>query len=114
MAQFIDEKRTEALACQSGLKNGPSPLDVVALLSAGSAGAWDVEPEVDPSGDVSIVVLPACDDPAMPTFLLYQKDGAARVATIRHEIWEDDRAFPGCRQAAAAIIELTSALSIAA
>jgi hypothetical protein len=91
-----------------------SALDVAASLSAASAGAWEVEHAVDPSGDMSIIVLPACDDPAMPTFVLYEEHGVARVATIRRDVWESDQAFPSGRRAVAAIIAATSALALAA
>ena len=114
MIQIVGEPRAKTRNHRSRHDGGLSPLDVVATLSAASAGAWEVERTVDPSGDVSVIVLPACDDPAMPTFMLYEEHGLARVATIRRDVWESDRAFLSCQQAAAAIIAATAALAVAA
>jgi hypothetical protein len=114
MVQAVAVPRANTRNHRSQHGGGLSPLDVVATLSAASAGAWEIERAVDPSGDVSVMVLPACDDPAMPTFMLYEEHGLARVAIIRRDVWESDRAFLSCRQAAAAIIAATTALAVAA
>jgi hypothetical protein len=92
----------------------PSPRDVVASLAAASAGAWEVEQNFDPAGDVSIIVVPVRDDPALPTFMLYVEHGLARVAVIRDDIWESDRAFPTGSKALAAMVAATAASSMAA
>jgi hypothetical protein len=107
MVQNIGELRAQAL--------GRHKLtDFVASLSAVSAGAWEVEQMVDPSGEVSIVMFPACDDPALPTFMLFEENGLARVATIRHDVWESDQTYLSNHQAVAAIMAATAALSLAA
>jgi hypothetical protein len=80
-----------------------SPFGVVATLSAALNPAWSVEREVDPAGDSSIIVLPACDDPAHSAFLLYEENGFVQVATISGETWTR-RAFPTCQRAVAAIV----------
>jgi len=114
MLRAVYETHARTLHGQARRDAALSPLDVAASLSAVSAGAWEVERAVDPSGDVAIIVLPARDDPALPTFMLYEEHGLARVATIRRDVWESDQAFPsGCR-AIAAIIAATSALAVAA
>ena len=93
--------------------SGPAflPSDVIASLTAASTDAWEVEQTVDPFGEVSIIVLPRDDDPALPTFMLYEGDGVARVATIRHEAWESEKAYHSSRRAVAAIIAETAAIS---
>jgi len=66
-------------------------------------------------GDVSIIVLPPSDDPALPTFImLYAEHGLARVSTIRRDVWESDQAFPSGRRAVAAVMSATEALALAA
>ena len=78
-------------------------LDAVALLSA-LKPAWDVEEAVDPMGERSIVVCSAADDPAMPAFMLFEREGTVVAATVRNDIWESERCFPSCDGAAAAIV----------
>jgi hypothetical protein len=112
MIHVIDRPCAKTPAGWTGPSAALSQLNVAASLSKAFAGAWDVEHAVDPSGDVSIVVLPVCDDPALPTFMLYEEHGVPRVATIRRDVWESDQAFPSGQRAAAAIV--TAALSAAA
>ena len=81
-----------------------SLIDAAALLSATLAPTWDVEQEVDPAGEASIVVFSTIDDTAMPAFILFEKDGKAVVATVRNDVWESEQDFTGCETAAAAII----------
>lgn len=110
MAHVIDEPHAEVIT-EAIADAALSPLDV---LSAAASGGWEVEQAIDPSGDVSIIVLPANDDPLMPTFMLYQERGRSRVAVIRSDVWESDKTFSSCRRAVAAIIAATSALAVAA
>jgi hypothetical protein len=115
MNHVIDAYRpTQTLGGQAWLNAGLSSPDVVASLSAGLADAWEVERAVDPSGDVTIIILPVLDAPGMPTFMLYEEDGLARVATIRRDVWESDQAFLSCPKAVAAIIAARAALPAAA
>jgi hypothetical protein len=114
MLRAFDGLRAKTLDGQAKPEVVLSPFDIAASLSEAAAGAWEVEHAVDPSGEVAIIVLPARDDPALPTFMLYQEHGLARVATIRRDIWESDQAFPSGRRAVAAIIAVTSALAVAA
>ena len=81
-----------------------SPVDAIALLSPALASAWEVARDVDPVGEVSIVVFPRADDLAMPTFILFEKDGLAVVATIRDDVWEGEQGFASYRQAVSAIL----------
>lgn len=114
MLNVIEETGARTLGWQVGPASALTPSDVVAAQATASSGAWDVEHAFDPTGDLSIMVLPTCDDPALPTFLLYQEHGLARVATIRREIWESDQAFPSGRRAVAAIVAATAAVMLAA
>ena len=81
-----------------------SLMDAVALLSAALAPAWDVEQAIDPAGEISIVVFPAVDDTAMPTFTLFEREGKAVVATVCNDVWESEQDFASCELAAAAIV----------
>jgi hypothetical protein len=112
MIHVIDQPCAKTPAASNGSRAALSQLDVAASLSAVFAGVWDVEHAVDPSGDESIVVLPVCDDPALPTFVLYEGHGVPRLATIRRDVWESDQAFPSGQRAVAAI--MTAATSAAA
>jgi hypothetical protein len=107
MVHVIGERGVQA-------RNRHKLADFVASLSAASAGAWEVEHVVDPSGEASIIMFPACGDPALPTFMLFEENGLARVATIRHDVWENDQAYLSNHQAVAAVMAATAALSLAA
>jgi len=118
MVQIRDECRHDRtprdLYLDTRIPVVPSPHDVVTSLAAARAGAWEVEQNFDPAGDMSIIVLPTSDDPTLPTFMLYEKHGLARVAVIRDDIWESDRAFPTGSKALAAMVAATAASSVAA
>ncbi len=73
--------------------------DVLVELSAALAPGWDVEQATDYLGEVSFVALPVGDDSDAPAFILYEKDGTARVATMHGDDWEDDLVFTTCQQA---------------
>jgi hypothetical protein len=103
MLNIIDDRSPQTLKTQAWLRaNGP-PLEVIALLEAGLTPDWEVIQEIDPVGEASIIVMPACDDPAKPSFLFYEMNGKARVATIRNDIWESERVFATSSEAVAAI-----------
>jgi hypothetical protein len=63
-----------------------------------------VEREIDPSGDITIIVLPNGDGSVRSAFVLYEDNGCANVGTVRGEVWQSKRAFSTCRHAVAAII----------
>jgi hypothetical protein len=87
------------------------PCDVIALLSTSLMPGWEVEREIDPTGDVSIVVLSAIDDPGMPTFTLYESEGKAMVGTVIGDAWEKMHGFTNCQRAVAAILAATLSAS---
>jgi hypothetical protein len=76
---------------------------------AGALGPiWSVHREADHEGEVSIVVLPADDDPG-PAFILYEKDGLARVGTVSSDEWISDEGYFGIRAALEAIVAKAAA-----
>jgi hypothetical protein len=81
-----------------------SPFDVLGALSAALSPDWSVEREVDPGGDISIIVLPTCEDPGCTAFVLYEENGFVQVATISGDSWQSRRPFPTCQRAVAAIV----------
>jgi hypothetical protein len=78
------------------------------LLSPILASTWEVVREIDPAGEVSIVVFSTADDLAMPTFILFEKGGQAVVATIRDDVWENEQGVASYRQAVSAILAATT------
>ena len=76
--------------------------DIVVLLTAALGPAWNVQREIDCVGEVSIVVMPVSNHPAVPTFILYEAGGQAHVGTIRQDEWEADQGFDTVQQAAIA------------
>jgi hypothetical protein len=103
MLNVIDDRSPRTLKPQAWLSANRSPLEVIALLEAGLTRDWEVTQEIDPVGEASIIVMPASDDPAKPSFLVYEMNGKARVATIRNDIWESERVFAASSEAVAAI-----------
>jgi hypothetical protein len=104
MVHLAEQNDIPALTANVWLHDALSPFNVVAALSAALAPVWSVEREVDPGGDISIIVLPACDDPASTAFVLYEENGFVQVATISGEAWQSRRAFSTCQRAVAAIV----------
>ena len=86
------------------LGDAVSPVDAIALLSPILASTWEVVREVDPVGEISVVVFSTADDPVMPTFILFEKGGQAVVAIIRDDVWESEQGFASYQQAISAIL----------
>lgn len=80
------------------------PVHAAAWLSAGLSGAWDVTLSVDPDGETSVVVAPVDDDPATPSYILFQKDGQAWVGTVKTDAWQSEQRFTTYEDAVAAIV----------
>ena len=85
-------------------------VDVVDELSAALGPKWDVMREIDYAGEASIIVLPAGDIDAMPTLIMYEKQGQAHVATIRGVEWETNHTFSSHRHAVSAMIATAASL----
>src|ERR1700689_4859215 len=105
MSHVVEHKYIPAQIANVWLQDALSPpFDVVAELSAALSPDWTVEREVDPAGDISIIVFPTCDDLERPAFVLYEDNGFVQVGTVRGDIWQGRRAFPTCRRPVAAIL----------
>ncbi len=103
MGQLV-EQRIQPLISKAWLRDATSPFDVAGTLSAALAPAWTVEREIDPSGDLTIIILPTGDASQRSAFVPYEDNGRAHVGTIRGEIWQSTCAFPTCQRAVAAIV----------
>jgi hypothetical protein len=108
MVDMVEQAYSPALTGNVWLHDALSSFDVVAALESALAPGWSVERETDPAGDLSIVVLPAYDDPACPAFIIYEENGFVQVATIVGDTWQGRRAFPTCQRAVAAIVAASS------
>ena len=97
----------------SWLFESESPRDVIVRLSEALGPSWTVHRETDCEGEVSIIVLPLADD-VEPAFVLYEKEGVARVAAVAGDDWEGDQGFASFQQAVAGIITEIERLSIGA
>ena len=49
-------------------------------------------------------MLASDEDNAMPTFMLYQRDGLAHVATVQNDEWRTGPGFVSAQAAVAAIV----------
>ena len=67
---------------------------------------WVVESIMDPTGEVSLVVLAVDDDPLLPNFLLHQRNLVPHVAAIADDAWQSDQAFGSWLDAAATIVAM--------
>jgi hypothetical protein len=110
MTHAIDTILSRTFPHASWLFASETPRDVIVALSEALGPMWGVYRETDCEGDVSIIVLPL-DDDAKPAFVLYERGGAARVATIAGDDWEGDRGYSGFQDAVAAIITVCSWLT---
>jgi hypothetical protein len=110
MVPAIGKQHTSILPA-AWLRDAMSPFDVVAALTSALPSCWTVERECDPGGDLSIVVLPAHDEPthdepAQPCFVLYEENGFVAVATVIADTWHGKQTFPTCRRAVDAIVAM--------
>jgi hypothetical protein len=104
MAHVVEKNDLRDLTEEAWLSDARASFDVGATLTCALAPRWTVERELDPCGDLSIVILPLSDTAALPTFVLYEKDGLAQVSTFLGEDWLSRQAFRTCRRAVAVII----------
>jgi hypothetical protein len=92
MKRLFDPCVTEAFSAAPWLFE-PGLGDVSALLSQALGADWTVEREIDCEGHVSIIALPEDETDGTPSFILYEKDGLARVATVKCDEWVNDWGF---------------------
>ena len=85
MGHLVEQKYIQPLAAKEWLRDAMSPFDIVATLSTALAPAWTAEREIDPSGDLTIIVLPTGDGSIRSAFGPYEDNGYAHVGTIRGE-----------------------------
>ena len=78
--------------------------DSVFELTKALGPHWVIEPWTGCGGDLSIIVFARHDPNALPTFVLFEQDGVARVATVQNDEWARDRRFRSLRLAAGALI----------
>jgi hypothetical protein len=104
MAHAVEKNDVWGLTNEEWLRDARSNFDVAATLTSVLTPIWTVERELDPSGDLSIVVLPVGDSDFRPTFLLHEEDGLVQVSTFFGEDWHCRQAFATCQRAVAAII----------
>jgi hypothetical protein len=81
--------------------------DIIVVLSETLGPRWSVHRETDYNGEVPVIALPIKDD-ATPAFILYEKEGVVRVATVKGDDWEGDQCFRNFQHAVAAIIAETA------
>ena len=87
------------------------PFDVRATLSKALGAAWLVQREIGLDGEVSILAMAADDaDNALPTFMLYERDGLAQVAMVQDDVWRAMSSFAGAQAAVAAIVAAIATL----
>jgi hypothetical protein len=105
MDHVVAKHDVRTLDDEMWLRDARSSFDVGATLTSALMPFWTVDRECDPSGDVSIIVLPAADTPAHPSFVLYEDNAVVQVSTFIGEDWRSRRTFRTCQRAVAAIIE---------
>jgi hypothetical protein len=104
MAHVVEKAGIQALTDDAWLRDARHCFDVAAALTRALTPAWTVERETDPSGELSIVVLPAFETTPRPTFVLYEEDGLVQVSTFAGEDWQRRQSFRTCQRAVAAIV----------
>ena len=78
--------------------------DSVFELTKALGPHWVVERWSDCGGDLSIVVFSRHDPDALTTFVLFERDGVTRVATVEDDKWTTDRKFRSRRCAINSLI----------
>jgi hypothetical protein len=114
MAHVVEKNDVRAVTDEAWLRDAKSSFDAGSALTIALAPAWTADREIDPSGEVSIVVLPTLDTASRPTFVLYEEDGLVQVSTFHGEDWQRRQSFRTCLRAVAAIVAAAQAMSDAA
>ncbi len=85
MAYSIVKCDNAALNDVTWLRDARSSFDVAAALTSALTPFWTIEREVDPSGELTIIVLPVGDTEARPTFILCARSGVdIRLRRLAH------------------------------
>ncbi len=104
MADVVEKDDFRALTDQVWMSDARSKIDVVGTLTSALTPFWMVEREIDPAGELSVVVLPVGDSSDRPTFVLYEENGLVQVSTFTGETWLSRRIFRTCERAVAGMI----------
>ncbi len=99
MAYSIVKCDNAALNDVTWLRDARSSFDVAAALTSALTPFWTIEREVDPSGELTIIVLPVGDT-----------DALVQVSTFVCDDWRTRRSFRTCQRAVEAIIAAASPL----
>ena len=87
------------------------PFDIHAALSEALGAGWLVQRETNPDGEVSIVVMAADDQTnVLPTFVLYEQDGLAQVASVQDDAWQSLSGFANGQAVVAAVVAIIASL----
>ncbi|WP_428489561.1 hypothetical protein [Rhodopila sp.] len=86
--------------------------DSVSALSNALGSKWVVERWSDCGGDLSLIVFSRLEPDLMPTFVLFEQDGAIRLATVENDEWAIDRSFRSLCGAVDALIAMASKQNI--
>ncbi len=104
--------------CEAGTQNEPtwirnarSSFDVGAALASALTPFWTIERELDPFGDLTVIVLPVDDATARPCFILYEADAVVQVSTFVGDDWRCRQTFRTCQRAVDAIINAAATVS---
>jgi hypothetical protein len=108
MAHLVVKQDVRPQNDQIWLRDARSSFDVGAALASALMPLWTVDREVDPSGDLSVIILPVNDIAVHPSFVLYEEDAVVQVSTFLGDVWRSRQTFRTCQRAVDAIIEAAS------
>jgi hypothetical protein len=108
MAYVVVNDDGRALDDEIWLREARSGFDVGATLKSALEPLWTVDREFDPSGDLSVIVMPVSDTATHPSFVLYEENAVVRVSTFLGDDWRNRQTFRSCQRAVDAIIEAAS------
>jgi hypothetical protein len=111
MTHVVDKNDVQTVADEAWLRDARSDFDAGAVLTNALHPDWTVEREIDPSGEVSIVVLPTLGTAGRLTFVMYEEDGLVWLSTFHGEDWQRRQSFRTCLRAVAAIVAATAQAS---
>jgi hypothetical protein len=90
---------------ETWLRDARSSFDVGATLASALTPFWTIDREFDPSGDLSVIVLPAGVTATRPSFILYEANAVVHVSTFVGDEWRSRQTFRTCQRAVDAMIE---------
>jgi hypothetical protein len=109
MTHVVVKHEVRALKDEIWLRDARSSLDLCASLTSALAPFWTVDRQLDPSGELSVIILPVHDTDERLTFVVYEDNAVVQVSTFVGEEWRSRQSFRTCQRAVDAIIEAASA-----